>query len=61
MKKYAIKSNVSGAYWNEKKGGWSIYKSDPDIWYTKEELEKIQKFYAIDGIVYNETIIEKEF
>jgi hypothetical protein len=46
MKLYAEKSKVSGLYWNEKKGTWTCYDNDPDVWHTMEELKQIQRFYS---------------
>lgn len=55
---YAIKNNISGFYWNEKKETWTCHYLDPDIWNTKEELQEIQNKYAEFGL-FDETIIER--
>ena len=61
MELYAIKSNISGLYWNEKKGTWVLSKFDPDIWHTKEQLDEIQKHYtSITGVQFDEEIIVKK-
>ena len=59
MKLYAIVSNVSGLYWNDKKGTWTCWHLDDDVWYTKEELEQRQEKYK-ELMPLDETIIEKE-
>lgn len=45
MKKYALKSNISQLYWDNKEGTWTDSRYNPDIWQTMEEINHQQKVW----------------
>ena len=62
-KLYAERVKGTNKYWNDKKGCFTTDVNNPDIWHTKEHLEKMRRFYSDVFQVNNDReyeIVEKE-
>ena len=62
-KLYAERVKGTNKYWNDKKGCFTTDVDNPDIWHTKEHLDKMRKFYSDVFQVNNDRdyeIVEKE-
>ena len=65
MKRYLIKSCISGLYWNDKKGtvgGWTGTPLADKAYYTKEDLEVLKKEWLMKfGIdFFDDNVVIKE-